>query len=122
MIILAPAIERARQALDLTYGEIATSISANESTLHRWRSGESRPSRGFRLRILRLAELVDALERAFPEPERARAWLHAPHASLWGQAPLALLRQGRPDLVLGVLLASEPAATPIRADGSEDVC
>jgi transcriptional regulator with XRE-family HTH domain len=36
-------VEEAHDALGLTYRQLAAAIGADESTLHRWRSGESEP-------------------------------------------------------------------------------
>lgn len=99
------AIERAHRTLRLTYSEIAHAITANETTLHRWRSGQSRPTAVFRLRLLALSELIDLLERAHPEPDQARAWLDLPLSYLDGRVPRRVLEEGRPDLLTGILLA-----------------
>ena len=104
------SIERACRTLQLTYSGVAQAINANESTLHRWRSGQSRPTTGFRLRLVALSELIDALERAYPDPDQARAWLDQPLSCLVGRTPRDVLEEGRPDLLTGILLARRPSA------------
>lgn len=99
------AIERAHRVLHLTYAELARAITANEATLHRWRSGQSAPTAVFRQRLVALTELMDLLEGAYPDPEHARAWLDRPLAVLRGRTPRIVLEGGRPDLLTGLLLA-----------------
>ena len=101
------AIKRARRTLQFTYAEVAQAITADESTLHRWQSGQSRPTAGSRLRLNALAELIDALERAYPNPDQARTWLDGPLCCLNGRTPRRVLEEGRPDLLTGMLLARE---------------
>ncbi len=101
------AIERAHRTLGLTYAEIALAITANETTLHRWRSGHSTPTAVFRLRLRALSQLIDVLERAYPSPEEACAWMARPLPCLGGRDPRTVLDEGRPDLLTGILLARE---------------
>jgi len=107
------AIEHAHLSLQLTYSEIATAIAANESTLHRWRSGESTPTAVFRLRLAALSDLINMLERTYPDSGQVGEWLDRPLSCLLGRTPRSVLEEGRPDLLLGILLATESAA---RAD------
>ena len=101
------AIKRARRTLQFTYAEVAQAITADQSTLHRWQSGQSRPTAGSRLRLIALAELIDALERAYPDPDQARTWLNGPLCCLDGRTPRRVLEEGRPDLLTGILIARE---------------
>lgn len=99
------AIERAHRALNLTYSEIARALSANSSTLHRWRSGASTPTGVFRTRCTALRDLVDVLEQVYRNPAEARDWLEQPLNPLDGKTPREVLLAGRPDLLTGLLLA-----------------
>lgn len=96
-------IEHAHRVLGLTYIELARALAADESTLHRWRSGYTVPSPVFETRLAGLAELLAALERVFPDWNAATAWLQAPLGEIGGREPRALLLQGRCDVILGIL-------------------
>lgn len=68
----------------LTYSEIASALSAEESTVHRWRSGGKRASPVFRARLATLDDLLAALRSAFGSSAagwlHAQTWLDTPHA------------------------------------------
>jgi transcriptional regulator with XRE-family HTH domain len=87
-------VEDAHDALGLTYRQIAAAVGADESTLHRWRSGESAPRSIFLSRMDALREFQQELLDTM-NPDAARAWLHAPLPVLEGRAPLNLLQAGR---------------------------
>jgi transcriptional regulator with XRE-family HTH domain len=87
-------VEEAHEALGLTYRQIAAAIGADESTLHRWRSGESEPRSVFRSRMDALHEFQQELFDLVA-PGAARQWLRTPVPALDGQTPLNLLDQGR---------------------------
>ena len=99
------AVERAHQYLDLSYREVARLLRADESTLHRWRSGESEPSPVFLDRLESLGELLDELDRTFRDSEHARAWLQREVPELGGRRPWDLLSAGRIERVTAALLA-----------------
>jgi transcriptional regulator with XRE-family HTH domain len=87
-------VEEAHEALGLTYRQIAAAIGADESTLHRWRSGESEPRSVFRSRMDALHEFQQEL-LDLVAPGAARQWLRTPVPALDGRTPLDLLDQGR---------------------------
>jgi transcriptional regulator with XRE-family HTH domain len=87
-------VEDAHDALGLTYRQLAAAIGADESTLHRWRSGESEPRSIFRGRMDALHEFQQELLDAVP-PAAAREWLRTPVPALEGRRPVDLLEQGR---------------------------
>lgn len=103
-------LEQARRDLGFTYSELACIISADESTLHRWRSGTSRPSAAYAVRLAALRDLLAAL--AASSPEGVPAWLDQPVPSLDGRTPRDLLLRGRPDLLTGVLRERALATAP----------
>jgi hypothetical protein len=87
-------VEEAHEALGLTYRQIAAAVGADESTLHRWRSGESEPRSVFRSRMDALHEFQQEMLGAV-SPTAAREWLRTPVPALEGSTPLDLLDQGR---------------------------
>lgn len=99
------SVERAHADLDLSYREVAELLRADESTLHRWRSGESDPSPVFLDRLESLGELLDELNQTFRDSEHARAWLQREVPELEDHRPIDLLAEGRLERVTAVLLA-----------------
>jgi transcriptional regulator with XRE-family HTH domain len=87
-------VEEAHDALGLTYRQLAAAIGADESTLHRWRSGESEPRSVFLSRMDALHEFQQELFDTVT-PRAAREWLRAPVPALDGRRPLDLLEEGR---------------------------
>lgn len=87
-------VEDAHHVLGLTYRQLAAALGADESTLHRWRSGESAPRTIFLSRMDALHEMQQELLDTMP-PDAARAWLAAPVPALDGKRPVDLLEQGR---------------------------
>lgn len=99
------AIEQAHERLDLSYREIASALRADESTVHRWRTGATEPSPVFLDRLEALEELLRELDRTFRSPDDARAWLDRKVRQLGGQRPRELLLKGRMERVTGILMA-----------------
>lgn len=87
-------VEEAHDVLDLTYSQVATVLGADESTLHRWRAGETEPRSVFLTRMEALhefqSELLDALTS-----DNARKWLRQSLPALDGRTPLSLLGEGK---------------------------
>jgi putative toxin-antitoxin system antitoxin component (TIGR02293 family) len=88
----------------LPYRQVAQIIGANESTLHRWRSGDSAPSLAHErtLRALRefVAEFRDMFGRATDD---GREWLVTSVPALGDREPLSLLVEGRVERVTALL-------------------
>ncbi len=88
----------------LSYRQVAQIVGANESTLHRWRSGNSVPSLAHErtLRALRefVAEFRDMFGRAV---EDGREWLITAVPALGDREPLSLLAEGRVERVTALL-------------------
>lgn len=96
-------IEDAHDLLGLTYKEIAAALNADESTLHRWRSGEAEPTPVYLGRLEALGELVSELMGTVSR-EGAREWLRTEVPALDGETPRDLLRRGKIEPVTRVLL------------------
>jgi transcriptional regulator with XRE-family HTH domain len=96
-------VEDAHDALGLTYRQLATAIGADESTLHRWRSGESEPRSIFLSRMDALHEFHQELSDLVP-PASAREWLRTPVPALEGRRPVDLLEEGRIETLTRLLM------------------
>lgn len=101
------AVERAHRELDLSYREIARVIGADESSLHRWRRGESDPSLVFVRQLRQLGRCLDQLASVFSSWERARAWMTSQPELLSGERPIDVLQDGETDRVIGALYVLE---------------
>jgi transcriptional regulator with XRE-family HTH domain len=91
--------------LKLEWTDLAAILGVDQSTLWRWRQGESRPRPLAASRLAQLTELREMLRRLFAGPDLARDWLHTARPEMLGGAetPLAVMRAGRIDRVLTVL-------------------
>lgn len=87
-------VEDAHDVLGLTYRQLAAALGADESTLHRWRAGESAPRTIFLSRMDALREFQQELLETMA-PGAARAWLHTPVPALDDRRPVELLETGR---------------------------
>jgi hypothetical protein len=87
-------VEDAHDVLGLTYRQLAAALGADESTLHRWRAGESAPRSIFLSRMDALRELQQEMLEAMSS-EAARTWLETPVPALEGRRPSDLLETGR---------------------------
>jgi transcriptional regulator with XRE-family HTH domain len=104
--LLTPQIrfaEDVNENLGLTYRQIAAALGADESTLHRWRAGESEPRQVYVRRLEALKELQDELLDAM-RPAGARAWLNVAVPALNGRRPLDLLMEGNIEQVTRVVM------------------
>lgn len=98
------AIETAHDRLGLSYREIAGSLRADESTVHRWRSGTTQPSAVFLDRLEALEELVEEVCRTFRSPAATRSWLDREVPDLGGRSPRSVIVAGRLERVTRLLL------------------
>jgi transcriptional regulator with XRE-family HTH domain len=96
-------VEEAHDALGLTYRQLAAAISADESTLHRWRSGESEPRSVFLSRMDALHEFQQELLDVVPHA-KARGWLRTSVPALDGRRPVDLLEEGRIETLTRLLM------------------
>lgn len=99
------AVEQAHDLLGLTYAEVARAIKADESTVHRWRSGDSEPSPIFLDRLDALGELLTELRRTVRDQATARYWLDRAVPALGGRTPRELLFAGRIERLTGILMS-----------------
>lgn len=97
------AVEQAHDLLGLTYAEVARAIRADESTIHRWRSGDSVPSPVFLDRLDALGELLGELRRTVKDQVTARYWLDRKVPVLQGRTPREVLLAGRIERLTGLL-------------------
>jgi putative toxin-antitoxin system antitoxin component (TIGR02293 family) len=111
VLVEIPGIEDAHDTLGLTYRQIAAALKADESTLHRWRTGGNEPSPVFAARLEALEDLLRESRRAFRTDEAARAWLERSSPTLDGRRPMDLLLEGRVERVVGILLALNTGVT-----------
>lgn len=100
---LLETLENVHARLSLTYREIAQVVGADESSLHRWRRGESAPSLVFARQIRVLGRCLDQLAGVFESWEGARGWLASHPDRLDGERPVDLLRNGQADRVIAEL-------------------
>lgn len=106
MRVLTPqlkVIEEAHVLLGLQYKQIARALGADESTLHRWRAGETEPSRAYLARLEALEEFLRELFLTL-RPDGARAWLEAPVPALEDRRPLDFLLEGHIEPLTRLLL------------------
>jgi len=97
-------LERMRARLRLDWADLASIIGVDQSTLYRWRQGETSPRPLAWTRLAQLDEMMQLLQRLFAGSDRAREWLHASTPEmLGGQTPLVVMRAGRIDRVLTLL-------------------
>lgn len=99
-----PGIEGGTEYLGLTLKQVAQAVNADESTLHRWRTG-STPSPVFVSRLEALDELVGEMRKTFRDREAARAWLRREVPSLDGRTPMEVILSGGAEKLTGMLLA-----------------
>lgn len=99
-----PGIENGREYLGLTLKQVAQAVKADESTLHRWRTG-STPSPVFLSRLEALDDLVGEMRKTFRDRRAARAWLEREIPSLDGRTPRDVILRGGAEKLTGMLLA-----------------
>lgn len=98
------ALEQMRDKLHLEWSDLAATFGVDQSTLYRWRHGESAPRPLAVSRLAQLDELGAMLPRLFAGPDLARAWLTTTTPEMLGGAtPLDVMRSGRIDRVLTLL-------------------
>jgi uncharacterized protein (DUF2384 family) len=101
---ILPGIDQARDYLGLTLKQIAQAVKADESTLHRWRSGVT-PSPVFLARLEALDDLVKEMRSTFRDIEVAREWLDRRIPALDDRRPLDLILAGKAEVLTGMLYA-----------------
>ena len=103
MAVLSPhvrAIENAHEYLGLSYQKLAEAIKADESTLHRWRSG-GELSPVFAARRSGISPRAETFRR----PHDAREWLETRAPALKDRRPIDLIGEGRLEVLTGLLYA-----------------
>lgn len=97
------AIEQAHDRLALSYGDVARVVGADESSIHRWRKGETEPSPIFRRQLASLGRLLLALEAAFDTWSKASSWLGRRFPASSGETIRDLLMAGEIDRVIALV-------------------
>lgn len=105
-----PGIESGTDYLGLTLKQVAQAIKADESTLHRWRTGVT-PSPVFMSRLESLDELASEMRKTFRDVDVARRWLSRPVPSLDGRTPHEVILEGGAEKLTGILLALNTGIT-----------
>jgi hypothetical protein len=108
----AELVAWARQALGLTYREIAALTGATLRTAQRWGDAAdlTRPSVEHRPRLDALRELRRLLGRTFGDATASAAWLHREVPLLAGARPIDRIRAGDVDTVVEVLAGAHAGA------------
>jgi uncharacterized protein (DUF2384 family) len=99
-----PGIENGTDYLGLTLKQVAQAIKADESTLHRWRTGVT-PSPVFMSRLESLDELAAEMRKTFRDVAVAHRWLRRPVPNLGGRTPREIILEGGAEKLTGMLLA-----------------
>lgn len=99
-----PGIAEARSYMGLTLKQIARAVHADESTLHRWRSGVM-PSPVFLARLEALDELAGEMRSTFRDDRTAHEWLESSIPALDGRRPIDLILEGEAEKLTGMLYA-----------------
>ncbi len=108
--LAARIVTWAREILELTYPEIGSALEVNRRTVMRWAHSEHAPSIQHLAKLEDLGELRHLLETVFPDAETGSQWLHSPVPMLRGRTPMALIRSGDLQAVIGVLAGLEAGA------------
>ncbi|MFQ5889624.1 MAG: antitoxin Xre/MbcA/ParS toxin-binding domain-containing protein [Gemmatimonadota bacterium] len=105
------ALEDAHDRLGLSYRNLSDVLRADESTLHRWRSGTSEPSPAFLDRLEALGEFLEQLRATFRSDDAARTWLDREVPELGGGTPRKQLLAGRVERLTAILLGLNVGVT-----------
>lgn len=87
-------------------------IKADESTVHRWRAGDTEPSPIFLDRVDALGELLGESRRTVKDQATARYWLGRAVPALRGQTPREVLLAGRLKRLTGLLASFNAGNAP----------
>jgi putative toxin-antitoxin system antitoxin component (TIGR02293 family) len=85
------AIERVKEALDLTDNEIAAALGVSAKTISRARSRPRKLTLSVGDRLYRTAHVFAAAKTLFGSAESARTWLRTPQVGLGNRVPLDFL-------------------------------
>jgi transcriptional regulator with XRE-family HTH domain len=83
--------------------EVANLLGSRPETVSRWNQGRAYPRATTEKTLLELEYIVDQLAD-FYEPNEARQWIFAPQKLLGGTSPAELIRVGRIDEVMRLVL------------------
>lgn len=87
------ALERLKEALNLSDREISNALDVSAKTASRWRHAEkTRLPASVSDRIYRFARLFALAEHVLEDKDAAREWLHDRQTGLGGRSPIELMR------------------------------
>jgi transcriptional regulator with XRE-family HTH domain len=105
------AVERLHDDFGFSYGQLAQALSTNETTLHRWRAGNSaEPTPVYLKRLAAFEVFLEELDDLF-DPRLAREWLDQTLKALKGKSPRTMILEGHVDRVTGILYAINAGVT-----------
>ncbi len=110
MQVTEQTVEWARDALGLSYADMARALGTDERTVRRWVHHESTPRAAHQDQLEPLREIRYLLDQCFRSPDARTAWLHESVRALRGRTPISRLRAGDFDAVLAVLATMESGA------------
>lgn len=105
------AIERLHDDFGFSYGQLAAALNTNETTLHRWRAGNSgEPTPVYLKRLAAFDAFLEELDDLF-DARQAQKWMHQEINALKGRSPRAMILEGHVDRVTGILYATNSGIT-----------
>ena len=100
---VARKLESIRRKGAMRHTEVANLLGTRPETVSRWNKGHAYPVPNFEKTLLELEYIVDQLSD-FYEPNEARQWIFAPQKLLEGKSPAELIRNGRIDDVMQLVI------------------
>lgn len=105
------AVERLHDDFGFSYGQLAQALNTNETTLHRWRAGNSgEPTPVYLKRLAAFDAFLEELDDLF-DATRAQEWLDRDLKALKGKSPRTMIVEGHVDRVTGILYAINAGIT-----------
>jgi transcriptional regulator with XRE-family HTH domain len=105
------AVERLHDDFGFNYDQLARALNTNETTLHRWRTGNSaEPTPVYLKRLAAFDAFLEELDDLF-DAARAREWLDQELKALKGKSPRTMIVEGHVDRVTGLLYAINAGIT-----------
>ena len=90
--------------------DLALVSDTNQRSVARWRSEQASPRRPAEDRLLELRAVVDLARRVMRD-DAARMWMRAPNQDLGFEKPLNVVKEGRYQSVVDLLLALAEGVT-----------
>ena len=100
---VARKLESLREKGAMRNIEVGNLLGTRPETVSRWNQGHAYPHASTEKTLLELEYIVDQLSD-FYEPNEARQWIFSPQKHLAGVSPAKLIRNGRIDDVLRLVI------------------